>query len=241
MNPATSRQSLETAFRPVKTGRIFEAIADQIKQSIFNGELNTGDKLPTERELAQIFNTSRVTVRSALHRLEHEGLLDIRAGSGGGFFVKELGLGPLQESFQNVLEVGVTSVEDVAEVRAIIEPQAARLAALRAGPEDLACMEESIRELARRNQRGGPPDPTDLAFHVCLAKASGNPVLLITCQSLASVTFKSIAHQSLQRQDMDLIVAQRRSILKAVGRKEPEAAEAAMLEHVHAMRENSIR
>src|SRR5205814_1762418 len=77
-------------FRAVRTPRVYEHIVAQIERAIYEGRLAHGDKLPPERQLVREFGASRVAVREALRALEHRGLVEVRQGSAGGYFIREL-------------------------------------------------------------------------------------------------------------------------------------------------------
>lgn len=223
-------------FEPLKNERAFESIAKQIKETIFSGKLGPGDKLPTERELAEIFNASRVSVRSALLNLEQSGLLNIRKGAGGGFFVRDFNSKPVRDSMGDLLKLGKTSIADLTEARLIIEPQAAGLAAKRATSDDLAKIEYAIMDFQERIAQGLAPDPADLNFHVCVAEASKNPVLILTIRSLMELLFQSIGSYFLNFEGNKEIINQHKKIMEAIRRKETEDAQALMLKHVKAMK-----
>ncbi|MEW5721958.1 MAG: FadR/GntR family transcriptional regulator [Thermodesulfobacteriota bacterium] len=228
-------------FEPVRSGRTFEAIAEQIRESIYAGKLTPGDKLPTERELAKIFNTSRVSVRSALLNLEQAGFLDIRQGAGGGFFIKELNVKLFTENLHAMLRVGKATISDITEARSIIEPQAARLAAERATDEDLAGMAEAIYGFQDRGSQEGPPSPQDFSFHVRLAEATKNPAIIIISQSLVSILFKSWAEYYMSSTLNREINRQHQDILEAVRQKDGSLAQRLMAQHVANMRDMFLR
>jgi GntR family transcriptional repressor for pyruvate dehydrogenase complex len=222
-------------FKPLKQERTFESILKQIKQAIYAGELKHGDKLPTERELAQIFHVSRAAVRSAVLNLEQSGFLEIRKGAGGGFFIQDLDFRPVRESLSDLVKLGKASVSHLTEARVIIEPEAASLAALRATAEDVAQIERSLESFQRRIDEGAPPDPADLEFHACVAQGSKNPVLIVIMRPLMDLLFQSIAAYLLDRGRSGLIARQHNGILDAIKAGEPDEARALMLEHVKAM------
>src|SRR6266446_10325123 len=122
-------------------GRVSAAIVHRIKDQISKGRLVAGHKLPAEREMARRFKTSRVSVREAYRSLEELGLLRIRRGAEGGAFIAQFDHEPVRRSLSLVLGLGNTSHSEVTEARMLIEPSIARLAALRARPEDLAKLE----------------------------------------------------------------------------------------------------
>jgi len=222
-------------FQPVKSGRAFQVIAEQIKESIFAGDLKPGEKLPTERDLAKVFNVSRVTLRSALLKLEKSGLLDIRPGAGGGFFIRELDATNLNESFNDMLRAGKTTISEVSEARMIIEPQIVQLAAERATAKDIARLEKSIKQLLSRTRSGGPPDLKDLNFHISLAEASHNTVLVIICRSLINILFHSIENIEFSTSDTKRIADQHQSIIDVIRDRNGEEARRLMFEHVNDM------
>lgn len=224
------------SFEPLRNERAFESIVKQIRQRIYSKRLKPGDKLPTERELARIFNTSRVSVRSALLNLEQSGLLDIKKGAGGGFFIRELDFGPVRDSLSDLLKLSKASVGDLTEVRIVIEPQAAALAARRGTSTDLAKIETAILNFQEKIGENLPPDPSDLNFHVCVAEASKNPVIVLIMRSLMEFLFQAIGSYLLASNANQKILDQHERILEAIRRKDPEHAQASMLTHVRAMR-----
>ena len=82
-------------FSSVRTPRVYEHIVAQIERAIYESRLQQGDKLPPERELVRQFSASRVAVREALRALEHRGFVEVRQGSAGGYFIREVDSGPL--------------------------------------------------------------------------------------------------------------------------------------------------
>ena len=124
-------------FSSVRTPRVYEHIVAQIERAIFEGRLQQGDKLPAERQLVREFGASRVAVREALRALEHRGLVEVRQGSAGGYFIREMDDGPVVRDFQTLFRLGHVSLPQLVEARALIEPESARLAAVRATEPDV--------------------------------------------------------------------------------------------------------
>src|SRR5258706_5918266 len=124
-----------------RTDRVSEVIARRIKKQISDGRLAAGNKLPAERDMARQFKTSRVSVREAYRSLEEAGLLSIRRGAEGGAFIAQFDHEPVRRSLSLILGLGKTSHNEVTEARMLLEPSIARLAALRARPEDIAKLE----------------------------------------------------------------------------------------------------
>jgi DNA-binding FadR family transcriptional regulator len=168
-------------------GRVSEAIATRIKKDISEGSIAPGEKLPSERELAQRFDVSRVSVREAYRSLEELGLIVIRRGAEGGAFIANVGHESVSRSLSLMLRLGKTSHEELTEARLLIEPPIARLAARRASRQDLDELQELIhkQELALK----GAEDPRryELQFHRLLAQCAKNLPLKIVMNSVADL------------------------------------------------------
>src|SRR2546421_3717774 len=154
----------------VRAPRVYEHIVAQIERAIYEGRLAHGDKLPPERQLVREFAASRVAVREALRALEHRGLVDVRQGSAGGYFIREVDDTPVVRDLSTLFRLGRVSLAQLAEARALIEPESARLAASRITDHELktlgACLEARTQAgLTSRRRRGldAPVHPTAVA------------------------------------------------------------------------------
>jgi len=147
-------------FSSVMTSRIAEEIEKQIKGAIFSEKLKPGDRLSPEKELAEIFNTSRTTVREALRTLQKEGFLTIKQGVKGGSYVREADFSPIVNSITHMLQLKRITLENLTEARLVIEPEIAKMAALKSKQVDLKQMEEALNELRQLvEKKRGPPRP----------------------------------------------------------------------------------
>src|SRR5262249_42784899 len=133
------------AFRiaPLKRLRVSEKVAEQLRKAIFSGRIQSGHKLPPERDMALRFDASRVALREALRALEQEGMIRIKRGSGGGAFVADFNgaLRALAGSLNTVVKLGQAKSAHLTEVRTILEPEMACMASLRADEADLKAIE----------------------------------------------------------------------------------------------------
>ena len=144
-----SRQRRGNAiFAPVSVARASSAIADQIREAIVTGRLAQGERLAPERELAEQFGVSRVTVRDALRALEAMGLIEVRVGARGGAFVTAPTGSVVAQTMSDMMMMSAISPEDVVEARLIVELGTVTLACSRATDEDLA----RLRELCERSE-----------------------------------------------------------------------------------------
>src|SRR5437773_7539423 len=148
---------------PVKSIRIYEDIVRQVKALIADGRLNSGDRLPPERELAERFRVSRTSVREALRSLQSRGLIEIRAGEGA--FVRDISVDTLIEPLALVILPHREAVGELFEARRLLEPAIAALAARRATPDEIAEMERILEEQSKEVVQGRTGLTQDAAFH----------------------------------------------------------------------------
>ena len=219
-------------FDSIKTRRLSDEIVRQIKEAMFAGKLQAGDKLPTERELAERFETSRASVREALRTLEPEGLIRVKKGVVGGIFIADVDHRPAAKSFQTLFQLRKVSIHQIAEVRLIFEPMAARLAAERAGPDDLRELEQEIEKMSAAVTEKELPRFYDLKFHLLIARAARNPILELLAESMLGVASKAITEIHPSRDTLRHVLSRHRRVLEAVRGRDPNAAFQAMLDHI---------
>jgi GntR family transcriptional regulator, transcriptional repressor for pyruvate dehydrogenase complex len=194
MNPAVLpadrryARGLERSFEPVATRRTFEEAVEQIAEKIKGGDLHTGDRLPSERELAAQMRISRPTLREAIKLMTEAGVLEVRRGQSGGIFVASE-LVP-RELVRTRQEIRFSEVAGVLEARRLLEPRVAQLAAVHASEEDFAAMSQTIerkRELAASDDFLRNEDlflQLDLKFHLAMARATRNGTIVSLMRSL---------------------------------------------------------
>src|SRR5260370_5533458 len=156
-------------YKIVRTSRLYEQIVQQVEESVHKGALKTGDKLPAEREMAEQFGVSRTAVREAVKALREKGLVE--AYPGRGTFITDGTSYSMRQSLDRMLKVGQAEGSGfLAEVREILEPEIAAMAATRADAEDLTSMREQV---AIMDQARKDPDAiigADRGFHLALAE-----------------------------------------------------------------------
>lgn len=171
-------------FTPIEVGRVSGRVADQIRDAIRAKELVPGDRLPSERELANQFGVSRVTIRDALRSLQAVGLLEVKLGAQGGAFVRSPGPDVIAEGFANMLLTsGMTAVE-VTEARQTFELGIIGLATARATPEDLAALEQICEEGEASLAQEAYDVSHSSAFHAMLARCTHNAAIVAIVDSL---------------------------------------------------------
>jgi len=163
------------SFHPVRARRTFEAVVGQIAEAIRTGEFHRGDRLPSERLLAERLEVSRPTLREALKVLAQAGVVEIRPGAAGGTFVVSEAIP--QALFQQ-MESRVAEIPAVLEARRAIEPMVAKLAARHATAEDLAAMRRIVERQREALDDWARITQLDNRFHREMARATRNPVIV---------------------------------------------------------------
>jgi GntR family transcriptional repressor for pyruvate dehydrogenase complex len=235
MPQETATAHLKAALEPVRRSRVYEEVAHRIRRLIADGHLRPGDKLPPERELASLLGVSRTSVRDAIRTLEVAGLLEPRQGE--GTVVRELSHERLVAPLASALLTHRELLADLIAVRKMIEPAIAREAARRATPEELAALEAILARQAARIEAGGLAIEEDSAFHDAIARAARNQVVLKVIDVLMDL-LREGRERSLQvRGRPQRSLRGHRQILEALRRRDPEAAERAMLAHLEQIEE----
>ena len=160
----------------VKRHRLYEEIVQQFHALIRQGMLKHGDRLPSERELSEQFKVSRSSVREAIRSLELQGLVVSKRGS--GTFINTEDLEATLDLMAANLNVGEAALQDVFEMRHLMEPHIAALAAQRATPDEVEAMREILEEQQRQIDLGETGVESDTAFHFALASATHNSALI---------------------------------------------------------------
>ena len=192
MSVRTDRNDGADVFRPVSGGRISEEIVDQVKLAIRSGRLGLGDRLPSERDLADRFGVSRVSVRDALRILETNGLIEIRVGARGGAFVTAPPSTLVGEGIANMLIMSVASPTDVTEARLLFETAIISLVCERATEEDLDLLGSICEEQKRALVGGEYAVELSARFHVALASATHNPAIELLIESFRGPLLMSL-------------------------------------------------
>jgi GntR family transcriptional regulator, transcriptional repressor for pyruvate dehydrogenase complex len=228
-------------FAPIRPTRASSDVIAQIRRAIMNGQYRPGDRLPTEREMAQQFGVSRVTVRDALRALEANGLVRIKVGGQGGPYVSAPDIALLSDSIGTHLHLRGTTFQDLAEARLALETTAARLAAQRATPEDLTALEAAIQG-PMRPPTAGDTAASSMDFHTALVIASHNQALLAMFRATRALIQE--AFDQLHAQQPDMTDAARKThseLYAAIAEHDSERAGALMRQHLEAFASRAER
>ena len=222
--------------RAVRKTRIHEEVFSQIQELIRNGKLKAKDQLPSERELAETFRVSRTSVREALRGLESQGLIVTRIGMGN--FVADLPVESLVGPLARWLIDEKKGLADVFEMRKLIEPQIAALAAERATKNDVAQLKRIVVKQSEAVNCGTAGIEADAEFHFTIGRATRNQALQKLVSGLMELLSRS-REDSLQTEGRRRAsIDAHRQIIAAIARHDPNMARGEMLRHIEQVEES---
>jgi GntR family transcriptional repressor for pyruvate dehydrogenase complex len=218
---------------PIAKRKTYELVADRLVELIVARSLQTGDQLPTERELTETFGVGRSSIREALRMLESQGV--IRPGTGGAFAVAEAS-NPLESSLRLVFALDErTGIHDLFELRRILDCEAAALAAQRRQPSDLDEMQRAIDAMAAALAADGRDDrfvQADIDFHMAVSVATGNRLILYSQQAAREIVQRALLNVVRVPMSPESAVLEHRAIREAIEYGNPEWARNAMRDHL---------
>ncbi|MFK8005414.1 MAG: FadR/GntR family transcriptional regulator [Saprospiraceae bacterium] len=227
-------------FNEIKVETPVDKIIRQIRSLIKSGQLNSGDKLPPERKLAERLGVSRTHVRDAIRKLEFYGILKTLPQS--GTVVAGMGITALEGLITDVLKLEKTDFSSLVETRVILEINGARLAAERRTPEDIIEIEKALKAYEKKVNSNQPAVEEDLMFHLKIAEASKNAVL----KSLMLIITPDIVNSFIQYKVCDEnefennVLKEHEEILQHIVSGDGEAASKAMKRHLKDVLEFSL-
>lgn len=213
--------------------RVYQQIVEQIEESVVNGTLKPGDQLPAERELAQQFGVSRTAVREAVKALHERGRLETFAGR--GTFITDAASHGIRESLDRMAKVGGT--RHLAVLLTMLEPEIAALAATRSGEQHIATMRETISVMDESFDDPEACIDADLDFHLTLAEAVGNPVILALIDSIVDVLREKRMLVFQVTGGVERARSHHSKILDAIEERAPARAREAMRAHLRQVRD----
>lgn len=176
---------------PVKVKRAVETIIEQIKNQILAGNLQPGDKLLTERELADHLKVSRASVREALSALNMAGILEIKHGE--GIFLKKADVNTVIEPLTMIILLERGKIKDLLEVRKALEVESAGLAAERSMPSGLEKIKKALDEMEEDLVTGNTGEQADLKFHFSITESTANPLLIMLMHTIHDAMNQTLA------------------------------------------------
>jgi len=229
-----SDKDRDVTFQPIERRKLYELIADQLLLEISERRLQPGDPIPPERELTRLFRAGRSSVREALRMLESRGVI---TAVGSGSFAVAGYANPLNSSLRLLLTLDQATMHDIYELRRILEGEAAALAAVRGTDAHVALMDEAIDEMERGLAAVGAERADiyidgDLRFHLAIAEATQNGLLLHSMRALRDVIRRALSSIFAIPESPERSNEQHRRIRDAIAAGDAGQARAAMLEHL---------
>ena len=237
------RNTAFQALKPVHTQRASEAIYEQVRQLILNGDLKPGDRLPSERNMMDMMQRSRPTIREALRMLERDGFIKTIAGSQGAVIQKP-STRTVEQSFQALLMTSSITLEQLAEIRGVTEGATARWAAERRTEQDVAHLQELLAQQESVAEDYEAFIRLDPRFHTALGKAAKNDVCVIITRVISHLVEDTLdarmrAITEAERRAMcRKILGMHRAIVEAIIAGDADAADKAMHAHTKAYLED---
>jgi GntR family transcriptional repressor for pyruvate dehydrogenase complex len=226
---------LEEIFKAVKPKRVTEEIVEQMLELIAQGDLVPGQRLPSERQMAQTMGVSRPTLREALKRLEYAGLLN--TVQGGGTYVMDVAGPSLRDPLLSLVRDSDGIAVELAEFRITIESWAASLAAQRAQPDELKQLRAIIKSMKSHLAAGQPLYHLDAEFHLCLAKATHNRIYIQVARTICDLYFgiTRMSHENIfiTQMDQQELMQEHIGIYEAIAKHDEAAARERMHSHLH--------
>ncbi len=218
-------------YEPIERRKVYELIAEQLLSQISERRLQPGDVVPPERELTKLYRAGRSSVREALRMLESRGLIE---PIGNGSFVVAGYTNPLNNSLRLLMSLDEASMHDIYELRRIVECEAAALAAERRADEHIERMDSAIEEMRQGliAESGERYIDGDLRFHLVIAEATNNRLILHSMGALREVIRRALISIFLIPQSPERSLEQHKAIRAAIADGDPERARAEMRDHL---------
>ena len=227
-------------YKRIQSERLYQQVVQQIEQGIVQGGLKVGDRLPPERELCERFGVSRTAVREAVKALREKGL--VQSDPGRGTFVTNGTSRAVRNSLDLMVRMGRSDAsDDLVQVRGILEPEIAALAAVHITPEQIDLLQQAVQVMDSALDDADTFVEADLAFHITLAKATKNVIIPALIDSIVDLLREQRKGIFFTKGGPQRGQIHHKRILKAVLYHNATAARNAMRAHLAQVRKDSRR
>jgi GntR family transcriptional repressor for pyruvate dehydrogenase complex len=227
-------------YQAIAQSRLYQQIVEQVERSILDGQLKPGNQLPPERDLARQFGVSRTAIREAMKVLREKGLIESQHGR--GTFVTDSTSQVIRHSVDRMMTMKLSQGEaatHLIEVRELLEPSIAARAAQLADEKDLSALREAYDAMERAGDNADAFIEADLDFHLALAEAAGNPLILALIDSIVALLREHRTRIFQVNGGPQRGQLHHRRILDAVTRHDAAGARAAMESHLRQVTEDA--
>lgn len=223
-----------------KKDRLVDRVVNEIQRLIVENKLKPGERLPPEREFAEQVGVSRTVVREAVQILVTKGLLETKHGIGN--IIRKMNSDQLAEPLDILLKTNGYSLEDLHQVRTILEVEIASIAATQASEDDIGLLEKLLLKMESEKENLVNYSDTDKEFHIALTCTTHNPLLMMLSKTIGELMLD--AHLSvLTFPDLQVLLPDHRRIFESIKNKDAEGARKIMkshLEHAHQIQQQCL-
>jgi GntR family transcriptional repressor for pyruvate dehydrogenase complex len=222
-------------FEKIKQNRMYEHIVNQVLEAIFRGDLQPDHKLPSEKELGEIFGVSRVTVREAIRSLEQFGMIEVRQGSRGGAYVKKMNLDAVVAQTGNALRMTNITFPHLAKARACLEREIlSEMIPSKMTPEDCDRLARNIDEAEAhfKNNESSERLRTNFEFHTLLAELTKNPIIILMHKIIVDLSASFFENVVATAPMVEKTLGQHRKIVALLRDKDFEGAGRTCFQHI---------
>jgi GntR family transcriptional repressor for pyruvate dehydrogenase complex len=228
------------AFAPARPAATLSSrIVDEVREALFDKRLSPGDFLGTEKDLAERAGVSRIVARDALRTLQALGVVEIKVGAGGGARIAHGNPALFAEALAVQLSLAGTTVREMMDAQRAIETTTAELAAENATPEDLVRLRRSLAEHEETLADDAAYTRTCMRFHLAVAEASHNRVLVAQLLSLQHVSWPA-QNKTLTAPVARHILEVHRQLVDLIEARDAAATRRLMDEHVRMIRARRV-
>ena len=227
-------------YKQIRPRKIYEEVADQIKQMVFSKQLKPGEKLASIEDLAENFQVGRAAVREALSALQAMGLVEMKQGE--GTFVSHYDPSRLVHNLPITQFMDQQDLLDLLEVRKIVDVGAVGLAAMKWNEEDLIPMQEALEQMRSGIGDKELGEAADLAFHLSIAKATHNKMLVGLMDMISGTMMESMRETRQlylygEESSAERLLAEHEEVFEAISNRKPKDAEKSMIHHLNKVEE----
>lgn len=226
------------AFKKIKRARIYEEVLAQLKDYLLKGNINPGSKLPSERELARMLDVNRVSVREALTILEANGMITRKVGE-GTFHTGASAY--TASSIINIIKKNQNLIIEPLQVRRVLEPKIARLAATHINKEQIESLNNLLKQQKELLMNKGDITDLDRKFHKELAISTGNSIFGGLVEALHNSFMESRYKSPMSPERGKSGYLSHKKIYNALKQRDPDKAEEAMLDHIIQVEQSAIK
>ena len=234
LDPGAEVRDLASRFPELRHEALYQRVANHVRELIESEQLQPGERLPAERELARMLGVSRVPIREAMRTLAAQGLIEIRRGQ--GMFVASSSVEATVERLTHALLKQRDLLAELFAVRRLLEPASAQWAAARADGEAIASLRQLLADMETANATDPPDYDTignrDTRLHVEIAAASENRVLTRMMQALQDLHMEQLETSLRYRDRVHETIKDHKRIVQAIASGDPVEARSAMLDHL---------